>query len=332
MKKNIFILFATVLILIFIEFISVLLLKDDKLPFLLNVSRNQRNNFNINYMKVFGFDEINPFTGWKMSEKRIKSLGYNLENGFVVLEYNSNKNCEEIKLFITGGSTSDIALDNYNWPILLSKILKEKGICHKIYIGSVGGYHTGQEFLQLITFLNYVKPDIHISYSGANDFGKLFYVSDYESDLFVNLLGNSSIFLPNTIRLIKPKLKYTLSEKIQIKDLKFWKENMEKMQALANFYNYRFVSILQPVINYSGLNNNEPPVNLEDEFDYFLKNYNTFYPDAINFADSTNYIFNFTNVFSGFDENVFLDDCHLKPEYQNIIAERVFNLINDNEE
>ena len=210
----------------------------------------------------------------------------------------------------------------------MNKILDQKGIKAKIYIAAVGGYNSGQELLKLIRDYPSIKPDIHISYSGANDPTSSSYASGFERSILNNAIQSNGIF-PNTKSLFLANRKSSLHlyEEDEIDPLLFWKNNQHAMHALSVENSYHFASILQPVLMYTNKNIN-PKGDLEST-QYFLNANNQAYPSFISLADSVVFINNFTNVFSEYaDSIVFKDDCHLiSDKYNKKLAERIFELL-----
>jgi hypothetical protein len=320
-------------IILLVEIVSFFLLKSENKSsglFIKNASERHSRSFNLNEMKGYGFNEIHPLLGWQMSNEIFEEKGYNYENQIIKLETKTLYCDSHLVILITGGSTSDIGLHQDNWPNELIKILNENNKCVKLLVASVGGYNSGQELLKLILHVNNsLKPDVHISYSGANEIFSPHLVSDFEQRFFMKTIEKSKpLFLPNTINFILSKINrmgggINLSElNFQSPDL-FWFNNVSAMNAMAQYYHYNFFAVLQPVINYSGLNIDSAELWGIDYKD-FMEEYDVFYPSAQKIADNHSFIVNFTEVFEGVNQNVFLDDCHLKPNFQRVIASEIY--------
>src|SRR5687768_13812443 len=94
-------------------------------------SRNQSAGFLLDLIqndfmhsvKGFGFDEIDPLCGWAMSNKAVEAKGFSTEQNCQVLISKADFPKVPVKIFITGGSTSDLALHADNWPSELQKLL-----------------------------------------------------------------------------------------------------------------------------------------------------------------------------------------------------------------
>ena len=184
-----------------------------------------------------GFHEIDPLLGYAKTEQEQTKKGFVVEKGCVVLS--DNNDTGQINILITGGSTSDLSLYPDMWPIELNKILKAKGINAKLYCAGTGGYNSGQELLKLIRDGISTNPVIHISYSGANDYGGKSYVSEFEQHLYTIQLnkGTTSWLMPSTIVFLRKCLKLdhpdiNLRPLDKIPGFEFWVENMRLMHSI----------------------------------------------------------------------------------------------------
>ena len=264
--------------------------------------------------------ETDALLGWK-----IKDYGkYQLENGDVILSYLAEKS-EAIVIYISGGSTSDLLYDSLNWPHFLLKKFEEKNISVKIRIGAVAGYNSGQEILKLISS-DLLKPDIHISYSGANEVEHPDYVTLYESEIFQNkAYPKPSFFLPNTIAFIRDKTSdnSSLSQRENYAPIEFWYKNMSQMAQLAKGGDYTFLAILQPVAGYRNI----VPKKMPDGAKRYIKLYPKFYKKATSLVGNKQNFIDLTGIFENEKQSVFKDDCHLKYKInQQKIANEIFKL------
>ena len=271
-----------------------------------------------NVKDVYGnlsFFDIDPLIGWTHGNNSLKRLGYSLKENLILLSTNVCAENDCINIFITGGSTSDIITDTSNWPKELLHILEKKQICANIYVGAVDGHNSGQELLRLIADGLNIKPDIHISYSGVNDVFWSGYTSQYEIENFYKLLfpERHSNFLPNLTFLLKSfesNTQLSLKERDNLKPGDFFLRNMNIMKSVADKYNYHFYGILLPV-------------NKSD------KVYST-YRKTFSYISEYEYLYSFLDVFDETDGDPFIDYCHIKPEYQEIIAKNIYKLVSVN--
>lgn len=264
--------------------------------------------------------ETDALLGWK-----IKDYGkHKHENGDVILSYQSEKS-EAIVIYISGGSTSDLLYDSLNWPHFLLKKFEEKKMPIKIRIGAVAGYNSGQELLKLISS-DALKPDIHISYSGANEVEHPDYVSLYELDFFQNKAHpKPSFFLPNTIAFIREKTRAnsSVSQRENYAPIEFWKKNMSQMAQLAKGDNYVFFAILQPVAGFRNI----LPKKMPDGSKRYVDFYPDFYKKATKLTRLNQNYIDLSGIFEKEKQAVFKDDCHLKNKInQQKIANEIFTL------
>ncbi len=336
MRVRLIQLFTILGLLLLIETVSYFsLAQDDRIRgFLINF-RLIRTQGSYVHLNGFGFDRIDPFLGWSRTDSSILRRGFAIKNNCIFLKSSRRlPDCPPLRILITGGSTTDLALNKENWPIHLHEILEQKNISADIYVGSMGGYNSGQELLKLIQDGDSIHPDIHISYSGANDVSPD-YVSYYESDLFENIYNssNSSILLPNTIYVLKRLLGLSAPLYLKqypddgtIRSFGFWRKNMIMMHGIAQANKYTFVGILQPVL---GVGKHVQ----EREYKAYKDNiacYKDYYPPAIAFADSNNeFLANMTEVFDSCTARTYVDDCHLTDPYQTFVANRIFELLKE---
>jgi hypothetical protein len=191
--KNIAISLSTLLMtFLLIEVFSMLTLSDDeRMPFL----RVSMERGPVEEGVSLIFDRIDPLLGWSMSEERLRHTGFEVTDGFIVLR--SHGESETLRILITGGSTSDLAVLDHNWPVILHEKLEERGIRSVIHVGAVGGYNSGQELLRLIRDGIHLRPHIHISYSGANEADPHF-VTIHKRIWFRSLFIPKFPLMPNT--------------------------------------------------------------------------------------------------------------------------------------
>lgn len=275
------------------------------------------------------YNTLDPLLSWTINPDAIDEKDYTLEQASIVLEHFTNST-DTLKIYISGGSTSDLIFDETNWPNCLYRQLKEANHSVKIYLAAVGGYNSGQEYLKTIRDISSIKPDVHISYSGANEINPKGYYSNYECSLYENISNTKYVgLLPNLRKIITPqKVRFQLYQPNTVNTAEFWKNNMRYMHALSMANDYKFYGILQPVIYYgSKVENSNFDKTLYKEYKI---DYDLFYPEAQQFASTTPYVFDFTSVFQDNDRLIFKDDCHLLNETdQCLIGQAVFELITD---
>jgi hypothetical protein len=275
------------------------------------------------------YTTLDPLLSWAINPDSVYEKAYAYEQASIVLEHFTSAT-DTLKIYISGGSTSDLIFDKTNWPNCLYTQLKEANYSVKIYLAAVGGYNSGQEYLKTIRDITNIQPDIHISYAGANEINPKGYYSTYEWSLYQDISTIKYVgFLPNLRKLINPpKVKFQLYQPNTVNTAEFWQNNMRYMHALSVANDYKFYSILQPVIYYGSMVEN---ANFDKKlYKEYKVDYDLFYPEAQQFASKTPYVYDFTTVFQDDNRLIFKDDCHLINETdQCIIAQAVFELITD---
>lgn len=267
----------------------------------------------------FSYCQIDPLLGWDIGNRK----GYSVSNGHLLLQP-SNNSAHPFVVYISGGSTTDLLYDSLNWPALLLQKINQNQLPIQIQLASVAGYNSGQELLKLIRF-NRNKPDLHISYSGANEIENPDFVSSYEQSIFQQvILPKPSKFLPNLISLLAPKPTLTLSKPMHTNPAHFWLKNMKTMNQLAMGNGYAFVGILQPVAGVSG----KIPESISPGARQYLKLYPEFYQKVRLELPKQKYLLDLSTLFQNSTESPFVDDCHLKnQQYQQQVADRVYEII-----
>lgn len=287
----------------------------------------------VNEYKEIGLDQIDPLCGWAWSNQAIQQSGFEVSNNCAVVRSRGKFPAQPLKIFITGGSTSDMTLKNPNWINDLQQIFTRQDINAVFYCGAVCGYNSWQEYCKLISDGLSLKPDIHISYSGANDCSiNVGYVTRYENEFYETAMRQQNIspLLPSTVYLLKSMLKINYGG-LKIKKtespqpLQFWEQNMGIMSGAAHVNGYHFMGILQPVLgqgSYRQSNAAEADSAGKVGRSSFFK---TYYPQAAEYVlkqDTT--LFDFTHIFDTVQGNVFVDYCHIDGDYQKTVAQNVF--------
>ncbi len=334
------------------------------------------------------FPSIDPLLGYSYNKDVIKNMDYDFSNNMILLKTKPiAKDTKRIRILITGGSTSDVSYDVENWPVYLLKLLEEKNYAADIYVGAVTGYNSGQELMKLLGDGLFIKPDVHISYSGINDALSASYVSSYEQNNYNKAFKNKMPWImPHTINafVTGSNVSMDIVERNEADKVDFFLNNISLMYSLAERNHYVFVGILQPYNDFrcvidtllDCLENPNDILQFEDSiqkndfshdltkesvvcafYDHFIRNnsrkadltstYNKIRPEsdfsdyeklfntklfykAINSRiDRITYIYNFTNIFNKMSENPFKDRCHIKSEFQPIVAVAILRILEE---
>ncbi|MBX7182155.1 MAG: hypothetical protein K1X82_08595 [Bacteroidia bacterium] len=267
----------------------------------------------------FNYCQIDPLLGWDIGNPKT----YQHSKGCILLQPAIKTN-KPFVVYISGGSTTDLLYDSLNWPALLHKKILQNQLPIQIQLASVAGYNSGQELLKLLRF-NPPAPNLHLSYSGANEIENPDFVSSYEQSIYQQALyPKPSKFLPNLVHLLRPKSTLVLSKPFRNKPSSYWLNNMKTMNNLAVAQGYSFVGILQPVAGVSC----KIPDSIAPGALQYLKLYPDFYGSVRMEIPKLNYLLDLSSSFQNETESPFLDDCHLKNKlYQQQIANRIYEVI-----
>lgn len=326
-RQNLVLLLLTACSCMVVEGVSrhVLERRGDARPFMFRWERSAE----IDGAQRIGFDRAHPLWGWNMSGDSLRSLGYETQGDLIVLT-NTVDPQHALRIYVTGGSTSDLALDPCNWPDALHRMLTDSGIGHTIYAAGVGGFNSSQEYLRLIQEGLLLQPHVHISYSGANEEGDFGYVTEYENDLYHRLISaySESLFMPNAVALLRQIFGFnrglTIPPLDALDTFLHFRQNLLLMQAAAGAFGHTHIGVLQPL---RGLGANDP-VSSYKRHRHWMKVYQAYYPEMQGFvAQHEGTLYDFTDLFDGVTSSVYVDDCHILPEHQPLIAQRLFNIL-----
>ena len=296
-------------------------------PFLINTILLQQKYHQ--ELKGFGYALVDPLLGWGYTAEALERLHLTTEGNCLVLPSLLHQ-ATPLRVLITGGSTTDVGLKASNWPTELQRMLADSGVCATLYIGAVGGYSSGQEVLKVIRDGVGLQPDVHISYSGANEFISPAYVSRQEQTFYRQAFGGTSYrwLMPNLMAVMRSggssaTVGLELYEEPKKDPADNWVKNMRLLHVIATANHYVFVGILQPLL--ATAQYHQPEVEQRNE--RYVKANQAFYPMLKNHADTTVYLRNWTAVFDTATGSVFVDDCHLTDSYQSTIARQVYLLL-----
>lgn len=319
----------TFFVLLFAEYVSYLKLKKSKNNFGFFYLLNSGDKIKI-HKKQFKYGYLDPFLGWGYRSSEILKNGYKVKDNLIVLNNSLDSSTDTLSIYISGGSTSDILFTIDNWPIHLFSKLKSENISFILYVAAVGGYGSSQELLKYMRDGSSISPDIVISYHGANEFNNPYYVNKYSQDIYNDYVRKSKTtkLFPNLIYVVRNIIglnNYSLElHPIPKEANKQYEKNMKTFKVLAEGYGFNFYGILQPVAGIAGLVTND-----YNEFqNNNIQGYLNFYPKALKFVNEHDYMHDFTNIFHH-DKNPFMDECHLKSEFQHLIADSVYVIIKE---
>lgn len=269
--------------------------------------------------------------------------------GFLTYEYLDEKSESFLTIVTLGGSTTTAhCVRNRPWSYYLSEKLKENQIAHRIYCGGNDSYSASQELQRLIRDGVFLRPDIVISYSGANNMEGSFSVLEnypfihlFQKELFEWMEGIRAIQLKavGTGLLIEKKVNYGVRQ--EQSNASFWHEQIKMMQAICAYRKIRFFSFLQPVFFNKARYGKRERTLLADYGFFIEKSTNQILVEnesamnrlrsAVQFMEEAKKINEewFFDLSGALDEsqNVYMDNCHLYEEGNRIIAEYIFDVI-----
>jgi hypothetical protein len=132
--------------------------------------------------------------------------------------------------------------------------------------------------------------------------------------------------------LVKENIRYSLGVFHHESRVELWQRNLLLMKAIADQQKIEFMSILQPALGTADreLSHSERELIQKPHISRHFEQYNRFYPKAREIADSHEFIFDLSKIFEE-HKDVFVDDCHLTPAGNSIVAEKILNLLFQNE-
>ncbi len=310
--------FAVLSILLILEGVALFKLQPDGIssPYVFNIQKlKERKNLYI-------FEEADPLLGWRIADGDVQKDSQLREENHLIFYTNKPTDCDStIKILITGGSTSDVTYYSKNWPYFLHKILLEQHLCYEICNGAVSGYNTGQELFKLLRDGMDYQPDIHISFSGANDMNPVY---DYHNES----PEKEYTLFPNLMKWIERGKQRSHENKDTLKQKNasdYWWANMTTMKSIAHEYQYKFIGILQPV---AGMSQHILSDSFRTTIQYEIERYNSYYPQLQERLSPQDKLLDFTALFDSIENQVFIDDCHIKDTtYQKMIAKEIAELI-----
>lgn len=230
--------------------------------------------------------------------------------GFVI--HGKEKTAKK-KIVVLGSSTTDYGiLENLVkcWPeYLLDKV--EETV---IYNGAVRTYSSVQECLKLLRDVSQLNPDLVISYSGINEAGNI-KRDEYPFVWNVDLLSEG----------VCGGVKYTKTKSER------WITMERYMQAISRVNGSEFISILEPsIVTKKELPAEEKRIRIVFDEEWEKNNmYPQFVKEIREQMPRFDWMYDLTNAFEGISETVYRDNCHLNDLGNQIIADKVYNIIDD---
>ena len=343
-SKNHYFFFVTILTLIFLESFAYFA-NTQKQPYLIAFHRINRPAYKL--LDDFEDEEfygLDPLLGWCLDPVSVKNEI--IKDNCIYKAYLNGNSPDTLRLYISGGSTSDVIIYPFNWPNLLFDSLKAMHYNVIMYNAALSGYTTSQEYLKLIRDnLFFGKIDAHISYFGANEIRwNNAYSPEFTEELFQKLANvNDDIFLPNTLEYIRKKIfkqrDFYLPQIVNKTSFPIQTEkNIRLMNALSKAYHYQFIPILQPGLGAGNFSNGfteeqKKAFRHKMWYQFALKNTvltKNYYEDFERLCQSLDFkVYDYTSIFKNVKEYPFLDIHHVKKEYQYIIVENILKTLSE---
>lgn len=246
----------------------------------------------------------------------------------------SNDDCHIVAL---GGSTTDAAFIEENWPRHLVDIMAEHESECCVLNGGVLGYSSSQELLKLIRDVLPLNPQVIISLNGINDLGGMGHavdgypmVNSYQRSLFDQIASGNRPdpkLFPNLLSVLKPAggtiQGVSLGTRSELQGVDLWKRNVTLMHAAAASCKINYICFLQPTMGIGGYVESPEDIEMFGRFDdSYRTKLQQFYSAARTFAATAPYIVDISDVFSG-QTGLFADPRHPNGQGNRIIAESI---------
>jgi lysophospholipase L1-like esterase len=250
-----------------------------------------------------------------------------------------------------------------SWPEELSRIMENKKISGTVFCGGTPAYKTSQDLLKLVRDVLEIKPDIVISYGGANDLGlRTNGYHLYHSPHFVKAvqrnISEASFILPNLIYYTRKMLisDQNKSDKSIMGD-EYWGiksemslyeyliRNWKIMHEICKLHDIKFWGVLQPCVGSTEATRNNSDILTDKTRDSFLNNkfwsleqsfdnYDRIRPELAQYS----YMHDFSNIFDEQSpETIYVyqytdirDVSHVNQKGNRIIAENMFQMLFEN--
>ena len=284
------------------------------------------------------YNVLDPHLGYAHgdTEANVQAIvkRYAWVNGFVVYSDRPTDLKRPI-ILVLGGSTTDGVMYGHSWPEELAKLLVNRGTAGTVINGGTGGYSTNQELLKLIRDGLEFLPDVIISYSGVNDYGRYSklphpMVHSYQRQIFEHLTRSAhSPLLPNTIAWLRRVLftgsesskSYTLGVKSSLTLGQQYERNVVLMESIARAQGATFFGIIQPNAYFRSKHLAKFKKKGADT------GLRALYGQIIELPTRLAFIYDLTRIFDD-HEGVYKEDgIHLTQEGDQIIAEKIMALI-----
>ena len=239
------------------------------------------------------------------------------------------------RLFITGGSTSDIYVDG-SWTRPFAQMMSASSVT--VVSSAVSGHSSVQEFLRLYRDGIPLLPRMVISLSGINDLGFVQssrespFLHNYQKGIYSTFLNKKRFGFGASIRAFGGNAVTGINTgpATQLSPFRFWLSNINLMNALCNSIGAVFLSFLQPVMGVGCYKRSQ-------EEDIHFMDYckgspgyesyvSEFYSEASALINNYPHITSLVDLFDG-QKDCYKDARHPNSKGNRIIAKKIFSQV-----
>lgn len=230
------------------------------------------------------------------------------------------------KIVILGNSTSDYS--NYNvksWGELLFEKYQRKNKKVAVYIGALPGYCSGQELFKFMRDVLPLDPKAVLTVSGINDPAERKVVEEHP------MMFSYTEHLYEKYILNQEKGKALGNGILDIRSMsEIWIQNMRIMRAACEEFGIAFAAFLQPSLHYGKykMSDGEKDILNKTYSTEQNKRYEMFFQKTVGLIKEQKNIYDLTGIFDG-KEGIFIDHCHCNEIGNQLIANKVYKVLED---
>lgn len=271
----------------------------------------------------------NPqFLAYELSRNQMLDLNlghsYLMDKRYPGFQVLGKDNKLDYKIVVLGGSTTDGGIYEFkSWVDFLYEKCADNNVT--IFNGGIAAYTSTQELIKILRDGLCLNPNMIIVYDGINDAKANYkynpYSIPYLEDVFAAAVGQQSL-----------ELSCNISNKDIRESFDIWYDTIKQMYLLAQGKGIRFFSFLQPNL----FSKKESSLTLREKTTIRVKTIvdGQYVSDARNYRklardrrieEKNRYMFDLSDIF---DEcNVYIDDCHVFEEGNQIIADKIWEKV-----
>ncbi|MCB0363858.1 MAG: SGNH/GDSL hydrolase family protein [Bdellovibrionaceae bacterium] len=285
------------------------------------------------------YPTLDPLLGWTIGKKQAEALGLVYVEGYIVYGSEHMDNPQAPRVAVFGGSTSDTVFSQNTWVKTFHQKLQEAWGPTVVLNGAVGGYNSHQELLKVIRDIEFLQPNLIVTYDGANEMQgaqlpEQPLVTTYEYQIFERMIESSRVGFPYLISLVRAMKAPQFSRDMEGQATgpanpgtahELWLKNITLIRATADLFGARFHGFLQPVLGIGDYRLSEREEKIRTT-DAIAQRNPSFYAPAIDSVKARSYLSDLTEALNSMSD-VYIDDCHLNPEGDTLMGEKVSEVI-----